>query len=54
MKNITKKITVAAVIIATTATLAYAGMNLERNRSVRNVFDHPALEQLATYYSLQR
>ena len=53
MKATVKRLSIAAVLIAASATLAFAGMKLDRNPSVACVLDHPVLDQLVVAYSAQ-
>jgi hypothetical protein len=47
MKTIQKKILVTVIILSVTVTLAYAGMKNEKKVYWDEVYNHPALNELA-------
>ena len=50
MKAIKRKVLITITVLAVTVTLAYAGMRGADKMSFQEIFDHPALDQMATGY----
>ena len=51
MKALIKKVLVTVIAVIITATLAYASMQSENRVAWDEVFNHPALDQLAIAYN---
>ena len=52
MRNTAKKLSIAVLLIVTTATIAIAGISSRRLEQREIPLDHPAMDQLAIFYKL--